>query len=109
MLPAGPPLPTLVEGLLGDPELELLFTELAAHGRILEVLTRVGPRDHASPDRLTLGEAKRLLLSGAVRAVQVRYHFDDAEWSDTLIRLPTGTRVVRCKAGIEGPENRTSG
>jgi hypothetical protein len=97
-LPDGPPLPTLVEGLLGDMEVQQLFAELAEHARLLEVLARSGPREHAGQGPLTLGEAKRLLLSGAVRAVQVRYAFDDAEWSDTLLRLPAGTRLVRCRA-----------
>jgi hypothetical protein len=97
-MPDGPPLPLLVEGLLGDDEIEQLFAELASHARVLEVRAKSGPRDHASPERLDLDGAKRLLLTGATRAVQVRYHFDDAEWSDTLLRLPNGVRLVRCKA-----------
>lgn len=97
-LPDGPPLPTLVEGLLGDAEIEQLFAELAVHAHVLEVLAKAGPREHAGHGRLSLDEAKHLLVSGAVRAVQVRYHYDGTEWSDTLLRLPSGTRLVRCKA-----------
>lgn len=91
-----PPLPTLVEGVLSDGELESLFAELGAHARIVEVLAKSAARGHAA-ERPSLAEAYRLLLAGAVRAVQIRYRFDGAEWTDTLLPRGMGFRLVRCR------------
>jgi hypothetical protein len=92
-----PPLATLVEAVLNDAQVEQLFSDLANHASVDGVLAKSGPREHAGTGNLDLAEAKRQLLSGAVRALQVRYRFDGTEWSDTLLRVPGGVRIVRCK------------
>jgi hypothetical protein len=86
---------------LSDEQIEQLFADLVSQAQVQEVLAKTGPRNHSDQGRLSLSDAKHRLLSGAVRAIQVRYQFEDTEWNDTLIRVPGGTRLVRCKSRSE--------
>lgn len=89
------PLPTLHEGMLDSESLGALFRDLGALVEVVEVITKGGAVDRATPGRLTLETAEELLRTGAVRGVQVRYRYEDAEWWDTILALPRGFRVVR--------------
>jgi hypothetical protein len=51
---------------------------------------------YVQPDsRLTLAEAEQLIMTRAVRALQIRYQFGAEAWCDTLIPIPDGVRLVR--------------
>lgn len=93
----GPPVPLMVEGLIDAMTLQQLFTDLASSAVVLDVREKGGPRSYAGPTGLTPELARDRLLSGLTRAVQVRYSYDVHEWTDTILKMPTGYRVVRCR------------
>ncbi|MBA4192060.1 MAG: hypothetical protein C0467_29125 [Planctomycetaceae bacterium] len=93
----GPPMPLMVEGLIDATMLRQLFSDLASAATVTDVREKGGPRGYALPTELTPDLARDRLLSGLTRAVQVRYRFDSHEWTDTIVRMPTGYRVVRCR------------
>lgn len=90
-------LPDLHQADLDDATVAALFRDLAACAQILEVQVKGGAtaRSSARPD---LDTARDLLLGGQVRAIQVRYAYQGAQWLDTLMRTPGGVRVVRMQA-----------
>lgn len=87
-----PPLPDLDDGVLDDPGLDALITDLSALGEDLVVRTR-GTEGHSAP--ATLAHAVAALRAGAVRAMQVSYRYQGQTWIDTVMRTPGGWRVVR--------------
>lgn len=93
----GPPVPLLVEGLIDRPTLTRLFAEIQSAGTVLGVREKGGPAEYASGEDMPPAVALERLLDGTARAIQVRYHFDGHEWTDTVIALPAGFRVVRCR------------
>jgi hypothetical protein len=93
----GPPVPLMVDGMVDTATLRQLFADLATSAAILGVREKGGPTAYASADEPTAEAARDCLLSGAARAVQVRYRFADSEWTDTILALPGGFRVVRCR------------
>lgn len=97
MFTDGPPVPLMVEGQIDAGTLRQLFADLAATATILEVREKGGSIGYASADALTADNARDRLLMGDARAVQVRYHFDGCVWADSILAIPTGFRVVRCR------------
>lgn len=95
----GPPVPLMVEGVLDPAGLRQLFADLATAATVTGVQEKGGPAEYASGDVMPPAVALNRLLSGAARAVQVRYQFDGHEWTDTVMALPAGFRVVRCRHG----------
>jgi hypothetical protein len=93
----GPPVPLMVDGTIDAATLRQLFSDLAAAATILGVREKGGPTVCASAEEPPAEVARDRLLSGAARAVQVRYRFADSEWSDTILSLFNGFRVVRCR------------
>lgn len=92
----GPPVPLMVEGVIDPPTLTRLFADLAA-AAVLDVREKGGPGEYAAGGGVALDAARDRLLAGSARAVQVRYHFDGCEWTDTVLAAPVGFRVVRCR------------
>jgi hypothetical protein len=97
----GPPLPEMREGLLLADDLTTLFADISSCTTVLDVLEKGGAQRYAEAGRVTLDAARERLVSGAVRAVQVRYRYDGFEWSDTVMSLPTGFRLVRCQHPVD--------
>jgi hypothetical protein len=93
----GPPVPLLVEGLIDPPTLTRLFADITSAGTVLGVREKGGPAEYASGEGMPAAVALERLLSSVARAVQVRYHFDDREWTDTVMAHAAGFRVVRCR------------
>lgn len=93
----GPPVPLMVEGCIDAATLRQLFTDLMTAATGLTLRAKGGPSDYASADALTPDDALARLLSGAARAVQARYRFGGHEWTDTIMAIPGGFRVVRCR------------
>jgi hypothetical protein len=93
----GPPVPLMVEGLIDADTLRRLFQDLSVAAKIISLREKGGPVDYASDNEYTPADALQRLLSGASRAIQVRYQFGDAEWTDTVLTTGVGYRVVRCR------------
>jgi hypothetical protein len=93
----GPPVPLMVEGLIDPPTLARLFADIQTAGTILGVREKGGPAEYASGEQMPPAVALDRLLTGTARAVQLRYHFDGYEWTDTVLATTTGFRVVRCR------------
>lgn len=94
----GPPVPLLVEGLIDAVTLQQLFTDLKTHATVVAVREKNAPTAYTTPDGQTLAAAFERLRDGTARALQVQYHFDGHDWVDTIMALPSGFRVVRCRA-----------
>jgi hypothetical protein len=77
--------------------LAALFDDLERHARVLDVTVKGGATTYASGAPVALRTAETLLRDGQARGVQIRYLWDGGEWRDTLLRLPTGVRVVRMR------------
>jgi hypothetical protein len=95
-----PDLPILWKATLDDPMLDQLFTDLESAAEGLSVQVKGDPREYASTDPLTLDAARHRLRAGDVRGVQVRYRYDGREWTDTVLRVPGGYRLVRMEAPV---------
>ncbi len=95
--PDGPPVPLLVDGVIDAATLRQLFADLAASATVLGVREKSNPTADMNAEELNLDAAQVRLLSGAARAVQVRYQFASHEWTDTIMSVPSGFRVVRCR------------
>lgn len=91
-----PPLPALQEAHLDTALALRLLDDVARTAEVLEVTAKHAPRAHASAERLDIAAARRLLEEGAARGLRLRYRFEGAEWSDTLLAAPGGGwRLVR--------------
>lgn len=93
----GPPVPLMVDGVIDAATLRQLFADLSTSATVIGVREKGGPTTYTSADELTPVAALARLLAGSARAVQVRYRFTDHEWTDTILSVPLGFRVVRCR------------
>ena len=93
----GPPLPEMREGLLTETHIARLFADIGNCTTILGIQGKGGVQRYAEAGKLTLETARVLLVTAAVRAVQIRYSYDGFEWSDTVMSLPDGFRLIRCQ------------
>lgn len=93
----GPPVPLMVEGTVDAATLQQLFTDLTTAAVILAVKEKGGPASYALAGEHDLETARRRLLAGEARAIQLRYRFAEHEWTDTILAIPGGFRVVRCR------------
>ena len=87
-------LPPLQQTVLDGPTTAALFRDLAACTRVLSITPKTAAAGHTT-GTITLDAAATGLRDGSLRGVQIRYHYDEREWCDTLIATPTGLRVVR--------------
>ena len=95
----GPSVPLMVEGLIDPPTLTRLFNDIQTAGTVLGVREKGGSAEYAGGDAMPPAIALERLLAGTARAVQLRYHFDGHEWTDTVLATASGFRVVRCRHG----------
>ncbi len=93
----GPPVPLMVDGVLDAATLAQLFADIETAGTVLGVREKGGPAEYANGDGMPPAVALERLRSGAARAIQIRYHFDEHEWTDTVLAAATSFRVVRCR------------
>ncbi|WP_437707251.1 hypothetical protein WMF45_26305 [Sorangium sp. So ce448] len=97
------PLPPLQEAVLDEATLDQLFFDLAEAAELVSVSLKAGataragdlPRAGSAGDELAL--ARRALGDGTALGVQIRYRFAGSEWWDTLLRIPSGVRLVRVR------------
>lgn len=95
----GPPVPLMVEGLIDPPTLTRLFADLESAATGVRAREKGGPGEYAAAGEMPPAVALERLLAGAARAVQLLYHFDGHDWTDTVLAAPAGFRVVRCRHG----------
>ena len=95
--PEQPALPPLNEANLDWEELDCVLADLDDFAEVLSIIGKEAGHENTPRDkRLTnLEEARDLLVSGGLVALQVRYEFADQTWFDTFLREPTGARLVR--------------
>lgn len=97
------PLPPLQEAVLDGATLDQLFFDIAKAAEVVSVSLKGGataragdlPRAGSGGDELAL--ARRALSDGTALGVQIRYRFAGSEWWDTLLRTPSGVRLVRVR------------
>lgn len=93
-----PPLPELHGGMLTEETLAQLFDDYSKCTVVTEIIPKHAAQNHVpEQSNLTLAQAQELLRTRGVRAMQVRYRFDDGEWWDTIMVLPEGFRLVRIR------------
>ena len=91
------PLPDLHQSELDEATLRQLFEDVAAHTELLEVIPKHAATGYV-PEiaSITLAEGLDLVITGGVRALQLRYRHGGTIWWDTLMPTPHGTfRIVR--------------
>lgn len=100
---AKPPLPPLYESILDEPTLARLFEDLSTRATMLEIVARGPGQRRAAGAPLTLAEAQSAFASGELRALQLRYVFEGAQWWDTLTRAEAGVKLLRIQHPLAGP------
>lgn len=75
--------------------LAALFDDIATYTQVIGALLKGAPTSYAPDQLVDLPTARTLLQAGTVRGIQLRYRYQGQEWWDTLLRLPTGVRLVR--------------
>jgi len=85
------------EAFISADDIAALTSDLQRYAQILDVMCKGGPRVHTDGAQVSLDAALADLSAGKVTAVQIRYAYDNHEWSDTLLKTPQGTRLVRCQ------------
>jgi len=90
-------LPDLQQAVLDEVTLADLFRDIELATELIGVTRKDGPESRAAEEPLTLVEAHELLRTGQTRSVQLRYRYEGTQWWDTLIRTPTGVRLVRVR------------
>lgn len=93
----GPPLPEMREAVLSSGDVLALLADLQAHTRIQGVLCKSGAHQQTPTGETPLEQAVDQLVNRTVTAIQIRYAYDDHEWTDTLLNSPAGVRLVRCQ------------
>lgn len=106
-LPDEPPLklPELNRTLLDAAQVEQLLRDIEACTQITEIIPKYAARGHV-PDTaaVTLAQARELLTARAVRGLQLRYRYEDADWWDTLMVVGEQFRLVRIRHDFAASE-----
>ncbi len=90
-------LPELQDALLDEATVDQLFQDIAGHTQVLEIIPKHQQRGYVEDQSISMEQARQLLRDRACRAVQLRYVYDGAQWWDTLMPQPDGTRLVRIR------------
>ena len=91
-------LPDLQQSVLDPETLAQLFIDLASLTQILEIIPKASASGYVDDDsNISLDEAREMLLSSAIRGLQIRYSYQGSQWWDTLLPDPESTnfRIVR--------------
>lgn len=96
--PDTPELPDLQQSVLDPETLAQLFVDLGSFTEIVEVIPKAMAEGYVpESSTITLEEGREMLLSGAVRGLQIRYRYQGSQWWDTLLPDANsgGFRIVR--------------
>lgn len=95
-------LPDLHQAILDEPTLEQLLADIETHAKVSEVIPKFTQRGYVPEGPMNIQEARNLLLFRSARGVQIRYHYDGADWWDTIMVVPEGFRLVRIQHDFAG-------
>lgn len=92
-------LPPMREALLSEDQVRQLFSDIEALATDVLLMQRSARAPRATASKATTAEQLRTvqdaILSGTVPRVQIRYHWQAANWIDTLERRDDGIRLIR--------------
>ncbi len=92
-------LPPMREALLSEEQVRQLFSDIASLASDVLLMQRSAISQRATASKATtavqLRAAQGTLLSGIIPRVQIRYHWQAANWIDTLERRDNGIRLIR--------------
>lgn len=94
-------LPPMREALLSEEQVRQLFADIEALASDIRLMQRSARslRATATASKATTAEQLRIaqetFLSGTVPRLQIRYHWQAANWIDTLERRDNGVRLIR--------------
>ncbi len=91
-------LPELQQSVLDPETLKQLFIDLASLTQIIEIIPKTAASGYVDENtNITLDEAREMLLSSAIRGLQIRYRYQGSQWWDTLLPDADGAlfRIVR--------------
>lgn len=96
-------LPDLNDAVLDWLQVEALLRDIAACTRITDIIPRAAARQQVGDiPSISLDDARQRLHDRTVRGVQFRYHYDQADWWDTVMVTGTGYRLVRIRHDFAG-------
>jgi len=87
----------MAEGMIDSATLRQLAADLEAGAEVLVVREKGTSGAHSAPKVVLLPDAVDRLLTGAIQAAQIHYRFAGQEWTDTIMAMKDGYRVVRCR------------
>ncbi len=90
-------LPQLHETILDDATVDQLFSDVAELTQLIEVIPKTTGRGYVGEHSIPLDQAREMLRNRDCRAIQLRYVHEGAQWWDTLMPSPKGTRIVRIR------------
>jgi hypothetical protein len=109
--PEDPPLklPDLNLTLLDSAQVDQLLRDIELCAQITEIIPKFAARGQV-PDSaaITLPQARELLATRAVRGLQLRYRYEDADWWDTLMLSGDQFRLVRIRHDFSAPEGTSA-
>jgi hypothetical protein len=83
----------LLQADLTVEDVERLAEDLAAHAESLVIAVKGAAAERAP----SLRDVPAIVRARAARGIQIRYRFEGAEWTDTLMIVESGARLVRMK------------
>ncbi|MCI0537790.1 MAG: hypothetical protein L0Z50_21460 [Verrucomicrobiales bacterium] len=90
-------LPELTTAMLDAAQVEQLLRDIELCGQIIEIIPKFAARGHAPDTSVTLSQARELLAARAIRGLQLRYRFENADWWDTVMLVGDQFRLVRIR------------
>jgi len=102
-----PPLPDVFMSVLARADAERILRDIQHHAELIAVTIKqdamshsrgfaILAEAHAADPVADLARARAFLADDALRGLQLRYRFGGDVWTDTLLRLPSGSfRLVR--------------
>lgn len=93
-----PGLPELHSATLDWDSVQRLLNDIEQCAQGIEILPKYAAQGRV-PDAaaISLDQARELLADRRVRGLQLRYHYDGAEWWDTLLVAEGRFRIVRIR------------
>ncbi len=92
-------LPPMREALLSEEDVSQLFSDIATFGSQILLMQRTKGSSRATTSQATTAEqltaARDSLLSGELPRLQIRYHWQEKNWIDTLQRREAAYYLVR--------------
>lgn len=93
----GPPIPEMREMLFGEEQLSSFIEDLKKFTQIESVQIKGGETLYADERQPELDNAFTALRQGSVRGIQIRYHHNGFDWTDTVFRVACDYKIVRCQ------------